>query len=153
MLHSTHRILTTHTGSLPRPAALTALYAGRAAGEAVDEAAIEAAGKTATRHVVRQQIAAGIDVGNNGEQQREAFFLYVRHRMTGFGGTWTRRPVADMTRYPMFREWSVAADSVRPSVSNRGTLPSATGPVEYIDPALVEAECDEFQAVMDEVGK
>ncbi len=72
--------------------------------------------------------------------------------MTGFGGTWTRRPVADMDRYPMFRAWSVAADSARPAVSNRGTLPSATGPVAYIDPALVEAECDEFQAAMDEIG-
>ena len=39
MLHSTDRILTTHTGSLPRPAALTDLYARRAAGETVDEAA------------------------------------------------------------------------------------------------------------------
>ena len=152
MLHSTGRILTTHTGSLPRPAELTALYARRAAGEAVDEAAIDRAGKIATRHVVRQQIAAGIDVGNNGEQQREAFFLYVRHRMTGFNGSWTRRPVADMVRYPMFREWSVAADSARPSVSNRGTLPSATGPVEYIDPALVDAECADFQATLTEAG-
>jgi 5-methyltetrahydropteroyltriglutamate--homocysteine methyltransferase len=152
MLHSTNRILTTHTGSLPRPAALTALYARRAAGESVDEAAIETEGKAATRHVVRQQIAAGIDVGNNGEQQREAFFLYVRHRMTGFGGTWTRRPVADISHYPMYRAWAVAADGVRPAVSNRGTLPSATGPVTYIDPALVEAECDEFQTTMDEIG-
>src|SRR5580704_14889247 len=110
MLHSTQRILTTHTGSLPRPAALTALYARRAAGETVDETAIETAGKAATRHVVRQQIAAGIDVGNNGEQQREAFFLYVRHRMTGFNGSWTRRPVADMLRYPMHQAWTAAAD-------------------------------------------
>jgi 5-methyltetrahydropteroyltriglutamate--homocysteine methyltransferase len=153
MLHSTNRILTTHAGSLPRPAALTALYASRAAGETIDEAALDAEGKAATRHVVRQQIAAGIDIGNNGEQQREAFFLYVRHRMTGFGGTWTRRPVADMTKYPMFRAQSVAADSARPSVSNRGTLPSATGAVEYIDPALVEAECDEFQATLNEIGQ
>src|SRR3984957_9163453 len=119
MLHSTNRILTTHTGSLPRPAALTAMYSRRTAGETVNEAAIEAEAKTATRHVVRQQIAAGIDVGNNGEQQREAFFLYVRHRMTGFGGTWTRRPVADFARYPLFRAWSIAADSARPAVSNR----------------------------------
>jgi 5-methyltetrahydropteroyltriglutamate--homocysteine methyltransferase len=153
MLHSTNRILTTHTGSLPRPAALTSLYARRAAGETVDEAAIDAEGKAATRHVVRQQIAAGIDIGNNGEQQREAFFLYVRHRMTGFGGTWTRRPVADMTKYPMFQAMSVAADGAKTSVSNRGRLPSATGAVEYIDPALVEAECDEFQATLNEIGK
>ena len=75
MRHSDTRILCTHTGSLPRPAALTALYAKRAAGEAVDAAAIDAAGRAATRHVVRQQIAAGIDVGNNGEQMLEAFVL------------------------------------------------------------------------------
>ena len=143
MLTSEHRILTTHTGSLPRPAALTELYARRAAGESVDEAAIDTAGKTATRHVVRQQIAAGIDIGNNGEQQREAFFLYVRHRMTGFGGTWTRRSVADVTKYPGFAAMSAEAEGARRSVSNRGTLPSANGPVEYIDPALVDAECAE----------
>ena len=95
MLSSQHRILTTHTGSLPRPAALTEFYARRVEGEAIDEAELDAAGKRATRHVVRQQIASGIDVGNNGEQQREAFFLYVRRRMSGFGGSWTRRTMAE----------------------------------------------------------
>src|ERR1700712_5319450 len=106
MLTSKDRILTTHTGSLPRPAALTELYARRVEGETIDEAALDAAGKAATRRVVRQQIAAGIDVGNNGEQQREAFFLYVRRRMSGFGGAWNRRTMADITRYPGFRAWS-----------------------------------------------
>src|SRR5580658_3353089 len=130
MRWSTDRILTTHTGSLPRPPELTRLYVRRARGEAVDGGEIIRRGKAAVTQIVDKQIAAGVDIGNNGEQQREAFFLYVRHRMTGFGGTWTRRPVADMTRYPMFRAWSVAADAARPSVSNRGTLPSATGPVE-----------------------
>lgn len=152
MLKSEHRILTTHTGSLPRPGALTELYARRAAGEPIDATAIDTLAKAATRHVVRQQIAAGIDVGNNGEQQREAFFLYVRHRMTGFGGSWTRRPVADIAHYPAFAAWSAAADGVRPSVSNRGTLPTAVGEVTYIDPALVEAECAEFRATLDEIG-
>src|SRR4051795_7813691 len=105
MLHSEHRILTTHTGSLPRPPSLTALYASRNRGEPIDAAAIEREGKAATRDVVRRQIAAGIDVGNNGEQQREAFFLYVRHRMSGFGGSWNRKPMADALRYPGFRAW------------------------------------------------
>ena len=36
MLGSEHRILTTHTGSLPRPAALTSLYVRRSRGEAID---------------------------------------------------------------------------------------------------------------------
>lgn len=151
MLTSQHRILTTHTGSLPRPGDLTSLYARRAAGETVDTAEIDRLARAATRHVVRQQIAAGIDVGNNGEQQREAFFLYVRHRMTGFGGAWTRRPVADIAHYPGFAAWAAAAEGVRPSVNNRGTLPAAIGDVSYIDPSLIEAECADFQATLNEL--
>jgi 5-methyltetrahydropteroyltriglutamate--homocysteine methyltransferase len=151
MLMSQNRILTTHTGSLPRPADLTELYARRADGEEIDEAALDAAGKAATRHVVRQQIASGIDVGNNGEQQREAFFLYVRRRMSGFGGSWNRRPMADVVKYPGYRAWAAEQDSMRRSVSNRGALPKAIGEVTYLDPALVKAECDEFLATLAEV--
>jgi 5-methyltetrahydropteroyltriglutamate--homocysteine methyltransferase len=151
MLTSQDRILTTHTGSLPRPAALTELYAQRVEGVAIDEAALDEAGKRATRHVVRQQIASGIDVGNNGEQQREAFFLYVRRRMTGFGGSWTRRTMADVDKYPGFRAWAAEQDGVRRSVSNRGTLPKAISAVTYVDPALVQAECDEFLTTLSEV--
>jgi 5-methyltetrahydropteroyltriglutamate--homocysteine methyltransferase len=151
MLNSANRILTTHTGSLPRPAALTELYARRAEGEAIDETELDAAGKAATRHVVRQQISSGIDVGNNGEQQREAFFLYVRRRMSGFGGSWIRRPMADIVKYPGYRAWAAEQDAVRRSVSNRGALPKAIGEVTYLDPALVKAECDEFLATLSEV--
>ena len=93
MLRSEDRILTTHTGSLPRPPALTSLYVRRSRGEAIDAAELDRAGKAAVHEVVAKQIAAGVDVGNNGEQQREAFFLYVRHRMSGFGGGWTRQRV------------------------------------------------------------
>jgi 5-methyltetrahydropteroyltriglutamate--homocysteine methyltransferase len=150
MLRSEHRILTTHTGSLPRPLALTALYARRAAGEAIDEAALDATGKAATRHVVRKQIEAGLDIGNNGEQMREAFFLYVRRRMSGFGGNWNRKPMADIARYPSFAAWGHAEN--RPSVSNRDGVPEAIGAVEYLDPASVQAECDEFTAALAEVA-
>ena len=52
---------------------------------------------------MRRQRDAGIDIGNNGEQQREAFFLYVRTRMSGFGGAWTRPPRADVERYPAYK--------------------------------------------------
>ena len=47
-------------------------------GEAVDAAEIDGRGRAAVRAVVPKQREAGIDVGNNGEQQREAFFLYVQ---------------------------------------------------------------------------
>src|SRR5215211_1216613 len=98
MHRSRDRILTTHTGSLPRPATLVDLYVRKGRGEAVDEALAEA-GHVAMEDVVRRQRDAGIDIGNNGEQQREAFFLYVRSRMSGFGGSWNRPPRADVERY------------------------------------------------------
>ena len=152
MLRSDGRILTTHTGSLPRPAALTELYVRRSQGEAVDVAELTALGKAALADVVRKQLAAGIDIGNNGEQQREAFFLYVQRRMSGFGGGWTRRPMADIIRYPGYAAAIGVNDTGKRVVSNRGRLPQAVGEVRYLDRALVEAECADFRAALDAVG-
>src|SRR5258708_33698541 len=101
MRQSDTRILTTHTGSLPRPPALVELYVRKARGEPVD-AELAAAGHAAMEDVVRKQHDAGIDIGNNGEQQREAFFLYVRSRMSGFGGYWGRPPARRGGRKPPF---------------------------------------------------
>ena len=84
---------------------------------------LDRVGKAAVHEVVAKQIAAGIDVGNNGEQQREAFFLYVRHRMSGFGGGWTRRVLADATHYPAFKAWKAAHDAVNESISNLAASP------------------------------
>jgi 5-methyltetrahydropteroyltriglutamate--homocysteine methyltransferase len=149
MLHSRDRILTTHCGSLPRPRALTELYVRRAAGGGIDAAALETEGRLALEWVVPQQIAAGIDVGNNGEQQREAFFLYVQHRMSGFGGGWSRKPFADIARYPVFGADQAARDAATASVSNRAGVPEAVGPVAYLDRAMVRAECADFRRVLD----
>ena len=102
MKKSENRILTTHAGSLPRPPALTSLFARRARGEAIDAAELDRLIDEATRWVIPQQVASGVDILNNGEQPREAFFLYVRHRMSGFNGLGTRRPPADVTKYPAF---------------------------------------------------
>ena len=152
MLHSRERILTTHCGSLPRPKHLTELYAERASGKPVDPAMLAAEGKAALNWVVPRQIESGIDIGNNGEQQREAFFLYIRHRMSGFGGSWNRRIFADITRYPGFRAEMEAQAAARVSVSNGGSVPKAIGEVKYLDRAFVEAECADFRAALDAVG-
>jgi 5-methyltetrahydropteroyltriglutamate--homocysteine methyltransferase len=149
MLGSQDRILTTHTGSLPRPADLTALYVRRSRGEEIDPSVLDSVGKRAVREVVAKQIAAGVDVGNNGEQQREAFFLYVRHRMSGFGGGWTRKVFADVSHYPAFSAWKAAHDAVNESISNTGGVPEAIGEVRYLDRALVDGECKDFRAALD----
>ena len=84
MQRSENRILTTHAGSLPRPATLTTLFARRVRGEAIDPGAIEAEGRMALRSIVKKQIATGLDVIDDGEQSRESFVLYLRHRLSDY---------------------------------------------------------------------
>jgi 5-methyltetrahydropteroyltriglutamate--homocysteine methyltransferase len=148
MQRSAERILTTHTGSLPRPAALTRLYARRAAGEMVDEAALAEAGRRALAWIVPQQLDCGIDIGNNGEQQREGFFLYLRHRLSGFGGSWQRAPRGDIERYPLFKAALQGQLAGKEAVSNFAP-PKAVSEIRYLDPALVEAECRDFRHALD----
>jgi 5-methyltetrahydropteroyltriglutamate--homocysteine methyltransferase len=82
---SDNRILITHTGSLPRPLALTRLYARRARGEPVDAAELQASGRAAMKDIIAKQAEAGVDIGNNGEQQRDSFLFYIRDRLSGLG--------------------------------------------------------------------
>ena len=77
MIFSRDRILTTHVGSLPRNEALSELLVRREAGESYDPAQLDAEMDKAVRHVVAKQKAAGIDSGNDGEQQRVGFQTYV----------------------------------------------------------------------------
>jgi 5-methyltetrahydropteroyltriglutamate--homocysteine methyltransferase len=148
MRRSNDRILTTHTGSLPRPPHLTKLYAQRSRGEPVDAPEIEAAGHAALQAIVPKQIEAGIDIGNNGEQQREAFFLYVRHRMSGFGGSWQRWPRGDVERYPLLKAQMAQMLSAREAVGNYQP-PKAVGEVRYVDDSELRAECADFRAALD----
>ena len=150
MQRSQTRILTTHTGSLPRPRELTQLYAIRARGDAVDAAAIDRAGQDAVRASVRKQHDAGIDVGNNGEQQRDSFFLYLKQRLSGLGGSWERPSRADVERYPDFKRMWIEQHAARTQVSNLGGLPKAIGEVRYLDSKAIEDECGFFNEVLGE---
>src|SRR5215831_4004422 len=150
MRRSIGRILTTHTGSLPRPPHLTDLYVRRARGEAVDTEELAEAGRQAVRASVAKQAQVDIDIGNNGEQQRDSFFLYLKERLTGLGGSWQRPSRADVDRYPAFkRRWLEQAAS-RASVSPNEGLPMAIGEVRYLDAHAIEAECRDFAGVLAE---
>ncbi len=150
MHRSEHRLLTTHAGSLPRPAALTRLYAQRSRGEAVPAAELEAEGKAALRRVVARQVEAGIDVANNGEQQRNSFVLYVRDRLSGLGGTWKRRQRADVERYPIFKQQLFDTLTGKEAVDDIAGLTCARGEIRYLDAGPVAAECTDFRAVLEE---
>jgi 5-methyltetrahydropteroyltriglutamate--homocysteine methyltransferase len=131
MRRSEDRILTKHTGSLPRPPELTRLYVRRARGESVDAVELDRLGRAALHSVLRKQAGAQVDIANNGEQQREGFFLHIQHRMSGFGGSWQRRTRADALRYPAFGQMMEQQLAAREAVSNIG--PKAIGELRSLD--------------------
>ncbi len=144
------RILTTHTGSLPRPRALTRLHAKRARGEAVDLGELAAASRAAVQAIVPKQRAAGVDIPNDGEQGRESFVLYLRDRLTGLGGASSRGGFADIEAYPEFKAQMLEGLATKEAASVTTNLPAAVDELRYIGEAAIAAECAEFRAAIGE---
>ncbi len=141
------RILTTHAGSLPRPAALTRLHVQGSLGQAMDADALAAETARAEEEVVARQIAAGLDIINDGEVGRESFFSYVRHRMSGFSGAWNRPITRDALLFPDYLEAKIAATPARELV-NPMQPPEATGAVAYLDPGVITRACARMGQVL-----
>jgi 5-methyltetrahydropteroyltriglutamate--homocysteine methyltransferase len=142
MTFSRDRILTTHVGSLPRNNALSALLVGREEGAAIDKAELDLEMDCAVRHVVEEQVKAGIDIGNDGEQQRVGFQTYVPQRMSGFGGESKRRRGRDYEEYPELVE-----DLMRrfPKRSRMQNAPEALAELQYLDAAPVRREIERLK--------
>jgi 5-methyltetrahydropteroyltriglutamate--homocysteine methyltransferase len=148
MQHSENHILTTHAGSLPRPAALADMFERLSRHEPVDQSAMEREIEQSTRRAVRMQSECGIAVGNNGEQTRESFFTYVQHRMSGFDGRSERPPIADFRNYPSFLE--IALPFRRAMKVDLLHAPKAVGEVRYVNRDPLEKECDDFLRIVRE---
>src|SRR6185312_1889119 len=112
---------------------------------------LEALAAAGVREMVRRQLAAGIDVGNDGEQHRDSFHLYIRERLSGVGGTWQRPARTDVERYPVFKEMRRRMGEAFPSAINDAGLPTAIGEVHHTAPHAVAAECQDFAAALAEV--
>jgi len=139
---STDRILTTHVGSLPRSATLTDLLIRQERDETIDEALLARETKAAVEDVVRQQIAAGVDIINDGEQPRVGFQTYVPQRMKGFGGASSRPMPTDYAEFPGFAKAMAARFTRRSKVRD---APQAVADVRYEDLTAAEQECALFE--------
>ena len=145
MQHRNDRILVTHVGSLPRNPGLSDMLIRDEAGEAIDKAVLARESEAAVHHVVAQQIAAGVDVVNDGEQPRVGFQTYVAQRMQGFGGA-SRRPRAkEMNEFPLLVEQLRARFPRRAKVAN---APQAIAAVRYEDFSAAEDEARMFKAAL-----
>jgi 5-methyltetrahydropteroyltriglutamate--homocysteine methyltransferase len=142
MKRSEHRILTTHVGSLPRPPALRDLLVRQDRGEVVDGAALAREAEAAVSHVVKKQLEAGIDVGNDGEQPRVGFSTYPARRMRGFGGESKRRLSRDLAEHP---DYASRLSRQRAGAARIADAPQAVAEVAYTDLSLAVAECELFQ--------
>ena len=150
MLTSRDRILTTHVGSLPRNDTLTDLLIGREAGKAIDPAILAAEMDRAVRDTVAAQVKAGIDIGNDGEQQRVGFQTYIPERMSGFGGESRRKIGKDFQEVPELLEMFARRFPRRAKISN---APQAVAEVHYRDTKDLEDEIARFQRGMAAAGK
>jgi len=141
MLTGRDRIFTTHVGSLPRNEKLSDLLIRQEAGEAYDKQEFEAEMDKAVREVVRRQKEAGIDIGNDGEQQRVGFQTYVPQRMTGFAGVSKRRRGIEFEEFP-----ELTATLLRrfPHVSKQQNAPEAQQAVHYKDLGPIQRELRRF---------
>src|SRR5215510_11438904 len=124
MKRSSERFLTTHTGSLPRPADLIRMMFAKEEGVPVDPAALAARVRAAVAEVVGKQIEAGIDLVNDGEMSKPSYATYVKDRLTGFGGTGNTFVYQDLADFPSL-EKRVFGD---PGRSRRKT-PACNAPI------------------------
>jgi len=142
MITSRDRILTTHVGSLPRNETLTQLLVQREGGDKVDPKQLASEMDRAVADVVKHQKDAGIDIGNDGEQQRVGFQTYMAARMTGFGGESKRRTAKDLAAHP--DQFATFARRF-PGGSKQRNAPQAIADVKYVDIQPIKDELARFK--------
>jgi 5-methyltetrahydropteroyltriglutamate--homocysteine methyltransferase len=150
MIRSRDRILTTHVGSLPRNETLSELLVAQEDGQPYDPKVLATEMDNAVRHVVRQQLQAGIDIGNDGEQRRIGFQTYVPQRMSGFGGVSKRRRGREFEEFPELTSYLMRRFP-NPPRSQHGA-PEAQGEINYRDLKPIAEETAGFNRIADELG-
>ena len=142
MKRSAERILTTHTGSLPRPPKVVELMLAEQGNPGARAAELSDAVRAAVAEVVRRQIDCGLDVINDGEQGRTDYTTHVKDRLTGFDGP-SSPPLG--TGEPDFPELSAMLAYFASPFQHR---PACSGPVAWRDFAAVEADIARAKAAM-----
>jgi 5-methyltetrahydropteroyltriglutamate--homocysteine methyltransferase len=153
MKHSTNRILTTHVGSLIRPADLQDFLRARQSGKPYDEAGFQACLTRSVAEVVRRQGEAGIDVVSDGEFGKSiSWAQYALTRLSGF----TRRPIKDEAANPFkrgadrtkFNEFYAELDAKEAVSTTMEAI--CTGPIAYVGNDELTRDIANFKAALTE---
>ena len=140
MKRSTEHVLTTHTGSLPRPPALLEALQRRDHGE-TDGAALDGQVRDAVEDVVRRQAQAGVSVVNDGEAGKIGYSTYVKERLDGFGGEGGLAGMpADLVEFPDYMQRVLGGLDFE--------MPACIGPVSYRDLDAVRVDIANLKAAV-----
>jgi 5-methyltetrahydropteroyltriglutamate--homocysteine methyltransferase len=144
MKRSRDRILTTHTGSLPRPPQLVETLRKLDSGEPYDASLLQQQTRDAVEAVVKHQRDAGIDVINDGEEGKVGYSTYIKDRCTGFEGE--NRSTMVQAEGRDFPDW--AASRFRPSF----TRPACDGPIAWKDFDAVKRDIENLRVAAQSSG-
>src|SRR5206468_4654802 len=146
MKRSRERSLTTHAGSLPRPADLLEMVRALADGRPYDRDAYARRVKSAVGEIVRRQVELGVDVIDDGEMGKPSFVTYVIDRLSGFelSDKATELPWSGSKEYVSFPEFYAA--TVPQTPNERARCFACTGPIAYVGQALGTAHIDTVTA-------
>jgi 5-methyltetrahydropteroyltriglutamate--homocysteine methyltransferase len=141
MKQSIDRILTTHTGSLPRPPNMLGLLVEEQQRRLGERSQLDDSVNAAVRDVFSRQVETGLDVVNDGEQGRVDYTVYVKDRLTGYEGE--NVPLGGMTDDVEFPE---LAELLKPFASPFQVRPTCTGPIDWMDWPAVETDIENLRA-------
>ena len=140
MKRSSTRILTTHTGSLPRPQSMLDLLMSDQDGDLSDRSSLQKSVHESVADVVKLQVSSGLDIINDGEQGRVDYTVFVKDLLTGFEGESTAPIGAGDDEFPEL------AELLRPFASPFQTRPACVGPVGWKDFASIEEDIANLKA-------
>src|SRR5687767_13118989 len=145
MKHSTDRILTTHTGSLPRPDDLVGMLEGRDQREARADAGFQARVASAVKEIVQKQVDAGVTVVNDGEMSKVGYSTYLTDRVTGFSEqSRDFPPQVEVARFPEYYD-------LRPTGGVAVRRAVCVGPIEWQGDEQVQQDIANLKAAVEGV--
>jgi 5-methyltetrahydropteroyltriglutamate--homocysteine methyltransferase len=146
MKRSTDRILTTHTGSLPRPPDLFNMLRAAEAGRPPGKGALQARARSAVAEAVQQQAEAGVDVVSDGEQAKPGFYVYVRDRLKGLEGIDPASQPFVNPDFPGYNTWR--EERGQKGGGPPGNRPVCIGPLSWKDRASLDADIQNLKSAL-----
>jgi len=141
MKRSVERILTTHTGSLPRPDDLVELLYQNDAGELNDSARLYSRVRAAVEEVVASQVQHGVDVVNDGEVGKVGYATYIKDRLTGFDGPSKPRPAPlEWQEFPEFFKRRAGEPAMQ--------TPAASAPITWKGDCEIQRDIQTLQSAL-----